>query len=403
MNVIEKLNEYGLTKEQYEELMQDVESIIDGTCKCETDKWKYLIDKYNLQWNRDSLRKSMSLLGGNFTYQYMKEKYSKQNSNLSEDEYFKELELKKNELEKEKIKFQDQKREYKMFLRQDARFEHLKETMVKAIESLDKEQLINEYIDTCDEKYNCASLLLSDWHSGLEIYDKLNTFNFDILKQRVEILRDRVIMYCKKQNVYQLNIELLGDMINGYLHASSRCFNEEDVITQTIKVSELLSEMINDMAIYIPQINIYSTIGNHGRTSANLKESLQTENFERLITWHLQTKLKCKNVNVYDCNDDFIRYKLMNGKLVVGSHGNLDKFTKVADNYIRMYKEIPDYIHLGHTHVYQENDDSDINVVVNGMLSGTDQYAKSIRKSSKPCQVLIVYGEYDDCTYKIKF
>ena len=403
MNIKEKLVEYGLTEKQYEELMEDIQSIKDGTCKCESDKWQYLVDKYNLVWNKDSLRKSQDIIGGIFAYNYMKEKYSKENTALSEDEYFKELEMKKREIEKEKQKLQDQKREYRNLIRVDARFDHLVETIKEEISKLDKEPYLNSYIDDGSERYTCASLLLSDWHCGLEIYDTLNTFNFEILKERVSALRDRVITYCKKQNVYELNIELLGDMVNGYLHNSARCFNEEDVITQTIKVSELLAEMIDDFALYIPVINIYTTIGNHGRTSSNIKDSIQVENFERLITWHLQSTIKCENVRVHNCEVDYISYELMNGKFVVGSHGNLDKPNQIANNYIRMYKKIPDYIHLGHTHFYQENDDSDINVIVNGMLSGTDQFAKTIRKSNKPCQVLIVYGEQDDCVYKMKF
>jgi hypothetical protein len=46
-------------------------------------------------------------------------------------------------------------------------------------------------------------------------------------------------------------------------------------------------------------------------------------------------------------------------------------------------------------------EENDITVVVNGSIVGTDDYAVSIRKNTKPCQVLRVYDR-DISTYTIK-
>lgn len=383
-----------ITPEQYEQILDEIDSIEYGT----SDKdWDDIVREYDINISPVTLRKaSQTLFGGVRRAEYMVEKALK---NVGSD-ILDEVREEKKEIEKLKIQYQDQKREYRNYLRLDARFEHLKQEMIRAIKETN-EIFMDDYIDIGEERYTCASLILSDWHIGLTINDELNVFNNKVANERVQELRDKVIKYCRKNNVYQLNVELLGDMCQGYLHNSSRVFNEEDVISQTMRVSNVLAELINDLAACIPEVDVYSCIGNHGRASANIKDSIQTENFERLITWHLQTKLQNPNVKVKDCEVDIITYTNMNGDRIVAAHGNLDKPNQVVNNFIKMYRYIPDEVHLGHTHYYQENDEYDINVVVNGTLSGMDQFAKSIRKTSQPCQVLRIYGD-DVNTYKIK-
>lgn len=389
-----ELSKLGITIEQYEQILDEIDAIQYGTSDKE---WEDIVQEYNINISPVTLRKaSQTAFGGTKRAEYLMEKALRNVDKSVLDE----VRAERIEIEKLKIQYQDQKREYKAYLRQDARFEHLKQEMIKAIKE-NNDIFMDDYIDEGDEKYTCASLLLSDWHVGLMIDDELNTYNYKVMAERVAELRNKVIKYCKKNNVYQLNIELLGDMCQGYLHTTSRVFNEEDVVSQTMKVSSVLAEFINDLALYVPQIEVYSCVGNHGRCSANLKDSLQTENFERLITWHLQTKLNNSNVKVHDCSVDMIMYKNMNGHNIVAAHGNLDKPNQVVNNFVKMYRYIPEEFHLGHTHFYQENDEYDINVLVNGTLSGTDQFAKSIRKASMPCQVLRIYGD-DVNTYKLK-
>ena len=70
---------------------------------------------------------------------------------------------------------------------------------------------------------------------------------------------------------------------------------------------------------------------------------------------------------------------------------------------IKMFKIIPDEIHMGHYHTDMEMTEYDISVIVNGSLQGTDTFAKKIRKSGTPLQKLIIYNEDGNlCEYKIK-
>ena len=54
-------------------------------------------------------------------------------NNLSEDEYFKELRLQKQELEKEKIKTRDERNELRRVIREEARKESYKEQILRSI------------------------------------------------------------------------------------------------------------------------------------------------------------------------------------------------------------------------------------------------------------------------------
>ena len=325
--------------------------------------------------------------------------------NNSSNELLQELEEKREELEKEKIRLQDQKREYRTLLRTDARFEHLVEEMKKSISALNESYPLNNTYQSsfCQEDKTEAVLILSDFHFGIKEKNYWNEINVDILKKRVDKLKDYVVKYTKRHNVETLHIEILGDMINGIIHIGTRISNEEDVISQTMHCAEMLCRFVNDLAIEIPNVKIYTATGNHGRCSANIKESLDTENFEKMIPWYMEGRLE-NNVELMDniYEDDIIIYEFLN-ETIFAVHGHNDKVGSAVNELSKMFKKFPTETHLAHYHSYYEKEDHDIATVVNGTASGVDKYAKKIRKTSRPMQTLLIYNEEGrECTYKIK-
>lgn len=316
-----------------------------------------------------------------------------------------ELEEKRLELEKEKIRFQDQKREYRNYLRADARFEHLVSTMKAEILQLNEIKPLR--ILNVPEKYDNihAVMINSDWHTGIKEKNYWNEISVEILRDRVEKLQNKVIRYCKQNKVSTLHLEILGDMINGIIHLGTRISNEEDVISQTMICAEILADMIRNLAENIYEIKIYSVTGNHGRCVANAKDSIDTENFERMIPWYLKSRLNnVANIefcgNVYD--DNIIVYDFLN-ETIFAVHGHEDRVGTVINDLSNMLKIFPTEIHMGHYHSYYEKEEHDMVVTVNGTASGVDKYAKHIRKTNKPLQTLMIYNsEGRECTYKIK-
>lgn len=341
-----------------------------------------------------------SPFGGYAICKWMEEK----NIENGNDEIIEEYNNKIKELEIAKIQFQDQKREYRNLLRTDARLKHIHNTIKEEIHKVNKNNPLGYNNFEKIEGNSHAVLLLSDWHIGAEIDNYWNRFNIGIAQNRVNELLNKTIKYCKRHEVDTIHIELLGDLTNGLIHVSTRIFNEEDVINQVMIVSEIISNFINELSKHIKNVKVYSTIGNHGRVSASIKESIDSENFEKLIPWYCSARVRNNNVEFIesDVDDSILVYKFLN-ETIFSVHGNNDKLTSIVDGLSKMLKEFPSSIHLGHLHHHYEKEEHDIEVVVNGSLSGVDEYAKNIRKSGKPMQKLMIYtDEGKECTYKIK-
>ena len=127
-------------------------------------------------------------------------------SNIEDDNILKEIELKRVELEKEKIRMQDQKREYKNLIRPQARFERLVEVLeenLKNIEPFELSKNIYEY--NSDDKVE-AVLMASDWHIDSKFDNALGCYNIDIAKRRINELLNKTIKYCKINNVSTLHL-----------------------------------------------------------------------------------------------------------------------------------------------------------------------------------------------------
>lgn len=339
---------------------------------------------------------------------YMVEKLLKQIdeeqvSSISDNEILKEIEEKTKELEIMKIQYQDQKREYRNYLRMDSRWQHIIDEMKIEIGKLNNYRPLNS-CKIISESQTEATLMLSDFHLGMINDTKHNVYNLEIAKERLQKLYDKTILRCKLHKVGTLHIEILGDMLHGLIHLGTRINAEEDVISQTMLVSEMLSDFVYKLSNEINTINVYGTLGNHSRVSANVKDSISVENFERMITWFMKSRLySCGNVYIYDnFDEDIIIYKAFNLN-IVAVHGHKEKYKQAITDLSKFNKVFYDELHMGHYHSSANFQDNDMETIVNGTFGGTDEYASDHRLHSIPSQTLIVYNkEGQECIYKIK-
>lgn len=319
---------------------------------------------------------------------------------ITDSDVLKVIEQRKDELFKETQRLRDKKREINNELRKMARFENLEQVLITELSSSATPTTIKD-INYQPLKDIEATLLISDIHYGIDINNSVNAFNKEVAKIRLDTLIHRVIHYCQINKVNVLNIELLGDLISGYINVSNRVEQEEDLISQIIEVSSLLSSAINYLCSKIPTVNLYCVFGNHSRVNPNKKENLNRENYERLIFKYIEMQTSGLTNFVTSNNEDYLWYELGNGTKIVCTHGDKDTLTNIVNNYIGLLGFIPDEIHLGHYHNFKIIEDNGVSIIVNGSMVGTDNYAVSIRKNSKPCQVLRIYDR-DISTYSIK-
>lgn len=364
---------------------------VEGT----TDKdWVEMVDELGLKVHPDSLRKSFTSgrYCGYQVYKYFQEKLE---SGYTEEES-KRLETLRQELYKEKCRVQDQKREYNKALRETARYEHLVDRMENAIENLEPLHLDGCYEPNPTEVE--AVLILSDFHYGLEVDNVLNEYNTDIAKERLKTLLDKTIYYCNIHRVQKLHVGLAGDLICGAIHLQSRVAAEEDLISQVINVSELLANFINGLMAKVPEVKVWGVIGNHSRVNADKKSNMPAENFERLIFKYIEMRVPGLVVATNGL-EDWITFKVKD-QLVFMTHGDKDALSNIKMHAVNLLGKVPDRIYFGHIHHMNIKDDNGTEIVVNGSIVSTDEYAMGLRCNTKPYQILQVFDK-DVCTYKI--
>ena len=312
---------------------------------------------------------------------------------LSNDELH-EIEEQKLELQKEKIKMRDQRRELNALIRRQARLENLEDHLKETIDKSKPVKLPKVKSNSKDKKE--AMIAISDWHIGMKFEGRFNTFNHEIAEERINKVKQKTSDTVDKENINKLHIANLGDMISGGIHVSTRVQAEEDVIQQVIRASEYLKDFIKTFLDKGIQVEYYHIIGNHGRYQANKSEVAGIEeNFEKLIYTILTTAFSnYKNFNSQQCKDGLIETEIV-GKKIILNHGDYDKQANAAMRLPQLFGYVPDYIISGHIHHSVSKDFGVTEHIVNPSLIGADDYATGGRFGGKPGQKLILFNETD--------
>lgn len=371
----------------------ELQLLIDKVEGADERSWEEMVDELGLSVHPDSLRKSFSAgrYGGYAVAKHYQDKF--ENEYCSQEEIDRLEDLKK-EIIKEKVKLSDARREYKKHLSVEARYDNLVDVLKNSLANIDlvSTESFGKYVkDNKDGK--SAVLCISDIHYGAVADNMWNYYNTEIAKERVWQLIEKVKKYCLDMRITDLVVEINGDCIEGGINVSNRVASEEDVVTQIIEVSHLLSEAINSLKPYVKTLRVVTTLGNHGRLTPNKKDQGgERENFEMLIPEFLRLTLD-KDITVTTGQGmDIAKYEI-DGKVIGVAHGHHDKPNSAIENFVKLYKVVPDEIHLAHFHAMSDKCESNIYINVNGSIKGADDYAiETIREAVKPSQNLIVYG-----------
>ena len=210
-----------------------------------------------------------------------------------EDSYFKELQVQKDELYKERKRLSDQRREYNRELTFDARSEHLMDRLVDAANRLNEEKPL-----VFNEKWfkpnvhKEAVMFWSDWHYGMVTDNIWNKYNPDICKKRIKAFVEMSKEFIRLNNIDVLKIVMLGDASHGAIHTTCRIESEEKACDQLMHVSEIMAEAINNLSNEVNHVYLYSCYGNHMRTIQNKSESIHSDNMEKIIPWWIEQRLQ---------------------------------------------------------------------------------------------------------------
>jgi hypothetical protein len=328
---------------------------------------------------------------------------------VGDNSYSNELQDQIDELYKAKRLLADQRREYNKMLVSDARADNLAEKLIEAANLVPLKDYSSVFTFKNEVSVEEAVLCLSDWHYGQVSNNIWNQYDTSICLQRVSKLFDKVAAALREHEIKTLHIVLLGDFVNGAIHTGCRVASEESTCEQLMHVSEILANFINAISVYVDEVNVYSTYGNHARTIQNKNDSIHADNMERVIPWWLKQRLKDNaKVDIVDSEyHEFIYFNVC-GYNVVCSHGDLDQFKNlgvtVNSLFSKKYGKTIDYTFSGDKHHLEAFEQFGVESTLVGSLCGTDEFANNKRLYSNPMQTLCIFTPEGGklCSYNIK-
>ena len=299
----------------------------------------------------------------------------------------------KQDLYKQQTKTRDHMNAYRALLREDARVDMMKDLLKESIKPLP--ELKVSFVSTYEANEDVeAVLLISDLHIGACIDNFYNKYNVEIARKRMAKVVADTIASCKRLGVETLHVLNLGDLVHGQIHTSARLLQEIDVIEQVTVASEIMAQCLAELSKEVPNVVYRSCLDNHSRTMPNLKESIENENFGRLIDWYLKARLENTPIEFAEDNldENIGLIELLNGKNLVFAHGHQDSVNTVVQAYGAATRTHIDYICLGHYHSTKMKTFLNSKVFINGSVMGTDEYAMSHRLFGIPEQTLLVFS-----------
>jgi len=365
--------------------------------------WSDIAEYCNFNCHYDSLRKALQPkeYGGLAIYKYFKDKMV--NENVSDDKILQEYELKRIEFEKEKQKFFNQRTSYKKLIRDDARWDELKDIISHSINNLQPYK--REPLYDIQNWDNDLLIGLNDIHYGIIIDNYWNKYSPEIAKQRLEKYLIEIINIKKLHNSENCYVCANGDLISGLIHLNIQVANRENVVEQVMGVSELISWFLSELSKHFGNVYFSVVAGNHSRLSMNKDNSPKNERLDNLIPFYIKARLQnLNNVFVEDNNiDNTMSLINIRGLNYLGVHGDMDSLNGI----LKLVEMLPEKIYgifMGHLHHNKTDFIQGYKILMSGSLMGIDDYCVEKRIYGIPQQLICVCDDSGvKCNYDICF
>ena len=350
-----------------------------------------------------------NLLGANYrpnTYRNRFQNYDKfrqADLGTTESSLLEEIKEQRKELEKERIKFRDERNEYNRIIREEARKESYID-MVKRMLSDYAPKSLNYTIPPSYKSDTDMVLVVSDLHCGIEVNHYLNHFDSDILADRFVTCLSKVIEIQNRHQSENITV-LISEVISGLIHENLRCENNENIIEQFLTVAQYISDFLTELSKHFNNVEVLVMPGNHSRVTPKKESSLKGENIDNLLIPYLSAVLQnISNIHFHKNNiDESIAMFSVRNNTIYAVHGDKDAPNNVVQNLTMQYGICPKLIYMGHRHKNSMETIYNTKVISAGCWSGVDNYAIDNRYNTRPETVLSVINENGlVCNYDIK-
>jgi len=347
----------------------------------------------------DSLRKALqpSEYGGYAIYKYLKSKL--ENEVITDDDVLRSYELKKQELQKEKIKIQTEKLNLNQMLREEARYELFTERAIEAINNSIPLVIPEIHIENNNSLNREGVLIFADPHYGKDLEIKglrseiLNKYSPEIFEKRMWQLLEETVGICNKENFTSIKILSLGDELEGMLRIGQLMNLRYGVIESAIKYSYFIASWLNELSKYV-KIDFYSTYGNHTdlRLLDNKKGTFPHENISKIIDVLVSEILKDNQNVTFNQNETDKIFINIQGFNILGIHGEEKDIAQSIKDYGFIYNENIDYIVSGHKHHANSSNLGRLKGSIGaGSIIGLDDYSMSLKKVCDPSATFVVF------------
>ena len=366
--------------------------------------WSELADIMNNQlrdpedkWTESVYRKK---------YRLIKDAYEQIFADYQNDEYLKELELQKQEIQKEKRKLYDERLDLNRRLREEARLETTIDRLDHSLSSISSRLFSDNSYDYPMMQSDYKMIVcLSDLHIGADFQNVDGEYNSDIATKRLQQYLREIKDIQGRNGCSECFVTILGDCINGSIHHTISITNKEDVIEQVKIASMLIADFVDTLSHWFKKVTVYSIGGNHSRIEKKAEDALLSERLDNLIPWFVEKLMQSKDnvVVISHTYDDTLGIFNVGEKIYFIQHGDYSSITDAAIGKLVLWaKQTPYCILTGHLHYPAMTDVSDIKVIQSGSLCGSgDEYSRQKRLTGKPSQTVIVtrcdgsiYGVY---------
>ena len=253
----------------------------------------------------------------------------------------------------------------------------------------------------------------SDWHYGEVVKPErvrgYNAYDQDIAATRVRALvaNGRSILDRLRTGGYAFGravIAVNGDLVTGTIHELEKHSNGK-VITQSVaECGYLLAEAIRDVAADFPRVDVFCTVGNHGRLpdAKRMEQKSPLRNWDAMVYLFAQACLRgVKSVELHIPDAYAVGYDI-DGHAFLQQHGHdikswagipwygIQRYTSRIVALEASRERQANYFLFGHFHTATSLPHPGGELFVNGSLIGATEYGvNALGVADRPAQWLV--------------
>lgn len=245
---------------------------------------------------------------------------------------------------------------------------------------------------------------LTDLHIGALVNTDVNTYNFEVAKERLTRFAERIIAKAKYNNVVKIDIINCGDVVEHSNMRYGQAFDTEFTYSeQLVEASDVIIKFIKAIADEKFHVSYAGFAGNHDRVNDKDK-NISGDHAQKPINKIIKTFIEnSKYTNItYEQAKDYSHALLdVNGANFKFVHGDLDSFKD--ENLVAKHSAMDgvqyDAIVMGHYHHFRNIEVGlGKQIIMFGSLKGADDYSEKLRRLSLASQGMIIVdvdGDYE--------